>query len=143
MKEILCYLLARIGGNKEPSQGDVAKILESVGIEVDTAKLDCLFKEFSAPGFDFDFAMARGEAYLAKMVPSAPRPAEIEKERKEDKVSESQSGSVAAAGPGTGDGSAGESNKGGDDDIPDINIWGDTDSDDSDEESSEESSEDD
>ena len=42
MKYLSAYCLAVLGGNPSPSGGDVTKILESVGVEVDTAKLDAV-----------------------------------------------------------------------------------------------------
>lgn len=43
MKEIVAFLLARLGGNDEPSKKDVVKILDSVGIRANDAKMDALF----------------------------------------------------------------------------------------------------
>jgi len=39
MRYVAAYLLATIGGNASPSEDDVKKILSSVGIEADAAKL--------------------------------------------------------------------------------------------------------
>lgn len=39
MRYVSAYLLAVLGGNKNPSKDDITKILSSVGIEVDAEKL--------------------------------------------------------------------------------------------------------
>ena len=39
MRYVAAYLLATLGGNASPSDDDVKKILSSVGIEADDAKL--------------------------------------------------------------------------------------------------------
>ena len=40
MRYVAAYLLATLGGNRNPSKGDLEKILESVGLEVDDERLD-------------------------------------------------------------------------------------------------------
>mmetsp|Transcript_5554 Transcript_5554/g.9304 ORF Transcript_5554/g.9304 Transcript_5554/m.9304 type:complete len:111 (+) Transcript_5554:53-385(+) len=42
MRIIAAYLLAVLGGNKNPSAADINKILSSVGIEADAKKVDLL-----------------------------------------------------------------------------------------------------
>ena len=63
MKELICYLLARAGGNDKPSKDDVKNILASVGIEADEAKLDALFADLE--GLDVDAAIKEGMEQLA------------------------------------------------------------------------------
>merc|ERR1712117_244975 len=41
------YLLANLGGNKDPTKEDIEAILESVGIEVDNDKLEKVISELS------------------------------------------------------------------------------------------------
>ncbi|GMM35803.1 ribosomal protein P2A [Saccharomycopsis crataegensis] len=47
MKYLAAYLLLVQAGNAEPSVADVSKVLESVGIEIDSEKLDKLIAEIS------------------------------------------------------------------------------------------------
>ncbi|AEE77453.1 unnamed protein product [Arabidopsis thaliana] len=43
MKVIAAFLLAKLGGNENPTSNDLKKILESVGAEIDETKIDLLF----------------------------------------------------------------------------------------------------
>lgn len=45
MKHLAAYLLLTLGGNEKPSAADVKKVLESVGIESDSERLDKLISE--------------------------------------------------------------------------------------------------
>jgi large subunit ribosomal protein LP2 len=45
MKHIAAYLLLQTGGNASPSAADVKKVLESVGVEADDARLESLLSE--------------------------------------------------------------------------------------------------
>jgi large subunit ribosomal protein LP2 len=45
MRYIAAYLLLKIAGNESPTAADVAKVIQSVGIEVDEARLDSLISE--------------------------------------------------------------------------------------------------
>lgn len=47
MKYVAAYLLAQLGGNDAPSANDIKKILASVGIETEAARLDALLAEVS------------------------------------------------------------------------------------------------
>ena len=47
MRYVAAYLLATLGGNKDPSASDIKAILESVGIDVDSESLDVVIKELS------------------------------------------------------------------------------------------------
>lgn len=47
MKYIAAYLLLVQAGNSDPSVADLSKVLESVGIEVDSEKAEKLIKEVS------------------------------------------------------------------------------------------------
>ena len=44
MKYLAAYCLATLGGNGSPSCEDLSKILESVGVDVDTARLSAVVK---------------------------------------------------------------------------------------------------
>lgn len=43
MKVIAAFLLAKLGGNENPTSNDLKKIIESVGAEIDETKIDLLF----------------------------------------------------------------------------------------------------
>ena len=52
MRYVAAYLLATLGGNKDPSASDVKDILSSVGIDVDSERLDVVIKELSGKDID-------------------------------------------------------------------------------------------
>jgi len=45
MRYVAAYLLAVLGGNENPSAGDIEKILGSVGIDVDQERLSKVISE--------------------------------------------------------------------------------------------------
>lgn len=45
MKHLAAYLLLTLGGNEKPSAADIKKVLESVGIEADSDRLNKLISE--------------------------------------------------------------------------------------------------
>jgi large subunit ribosomal protein LP2 len=45
MRHVAAYLLLQIGGKAEPTAADVKKLLSTVGIEADEARLDTLISE--------------------------------------------------------------------------------------------------
>lgn len=47
MRYVAAYLLANLGGNKNPTAKDIEEILESVGIEVDSERLEKVISELS------------------------------------------------------------------------------------------------
>lgn len=47
MRYVAAYLLATLGGNQNPSASDIKDILSSVGIDVDSERLDVVIKELS------------------------------------------------------------------------------------------------
>lgn len=51
MRYVAAYLLASLSG-KEPSSDDVEKVLSSVGIESDSAKLGIVLKELKGKNVD-------------------------------------------------------------------------------------------
>eukprot|EP00483_Globobulimina_turgida_P005897 UN05907 len=65
MKEVVCYLLARLGGNEKPSKEDVTAILDSVGIKPDTDKLNALFDDIGKLDKSVDEAIKAGMEKLA------------------------------------------------------------------------------
>ena len=52
MRYVAAYLLATLGGNKSPSASDIKDILSSVGIDVDSERLDVVIKELSGKDID-------------------------------------------------------------------------------------------
>ncbi|KAF1912555.1 60s acidic ribosomal protein-domain-containing protein [Ampelomyces quisqualis] len=67
MKHLAAYLLLGLGGNTSPSAKDVKAVLESVGIEADSERLDKLISELE--GKDINELISEGSAKLAS-VPS-------------------------------------------------------------------------
>ncbi|KAF2132674.1 ribosomal protein 60S [Dothidotthia symphoricarpi CBS 119687] len=67
MKHLAAYLLLGLGGNTSPSAADVKAVLESVGIEADSDRLDKLISELE--GKDINQLISEGSAKLAS-VPS-------------------------------------------------------------------------
>lgn len=45
MKHLAAYLLLTLGGNASPSASDIKSVLESVGIEADSDRLEKLISE--------------------------------------------------------------------------------------------------
>jgi large subunit ribosomal protein LP2 len=45
MKHLAAYLLLQLGGNASPSAQDITSVLESVGIEADSERLNKLISE--------------------------------------------------------------------------------------------------
>ncbi|KEI40173.1 uncharacterized protein L969DRAFT_47766, partial [Mixia osmundae IAM 14324] len=67
MKYLAAYLLLNAGGNTSPSKGDITSLLETVGIEVESGRLDSLMSELE--GKDINELIASGSSKLAS-VPS-------------------------------------------------------------------------
>nr|O61463.1 RecName: Full=Large ribosomal subunit protein P2; AltName: Full=60S acidic ribosomal protein P2 [Cryptochiton stelleri]AAC15656.1 60S ribosomal protein P2 [Cryptochiton stelleri] len=100
MRYVAAYMLATLGGNEKPSESDLKKILDSVGIEVEKDQLTKVINELK--GKNLDEVIAEGEKKLAS-VPSgggvaaaAPAaggggadPAEAKEEKKEEPEEES------------------------------------------------------
>ena len=45
MKYLAAYLLLTLGGNSSPSESDITKVIESVGIDVDSERISALLSE--------------------------------------------------------------------------------------------------
>ncbi|KAL6752113.1 hypothetical protein V8C86DRAFT_1833250 [Haematococcus lacustris] len=73
MKHVAALLLAQLGGNANPSEADVKKILSSVGVEADDEKLSKLMSEVS--GKDISGLIAEGKTKLASLPASTGAPA--------------------------------------------------------------------
>jgi large subunit ribosomal protein LP2 len=67
MKYLSAYLLCQLGGNETPTAKDIKKVLSSVGIETEDAKLDSLIS--SLAGKNMTEVIAEGNSKLAS-VPS-------------------------------------------------------------------------
>ncbi|XP_056695865.1 60S acidic ribosomal protein P2A [Spinacia oleracea] len=65
MKIVAAYLLAALGGKASPAADDVKKILESVGVEPDEARLQLFFDQVS--GKDITELVAAGREKLASV----------------------------------------------------------------------------
>jgi large subunit ribosomal protein LP2 len=63
MRHLAAYLLLIAGGNESPSKEDVENLLSSVGIEVDSERLDTLLKELD--GKDVNELIALGREKLS------------------------------------------------------------------------------
>ncbi|KAI5919491.1 ribosomal protein 60S [Camillea tinctor] len=67
MKHLAAYLLLGLGGNASPSAADIKSVLESVGVEADSDRLDKLISELE--GKDINELISEGSTKLAS-VPS-------------------------------------------------------------------------
>ncbi|XP_054710192.1 60S acidic ribosomal protein P2-like [Uloborus diversus] len=65
MRYVAAYLLASLGGNKNPSEADIEKILGSVGIEVDKERSKKVISELS--GKNVEEIITNGKSKLASM----------------------------------------------------------------------------
>lgn len=112
MKHIAAYLLLTLGGNTSPSASDIKSLLETVGIDADSERLDKLISELE--GKDINQLILEGQGKLAS-VPSggvaaaggasagaaaggAAPAAEKEEEKKEEEKEESDDGEYAHGG---------------------------------------------
>ncbi|KAL6201679.1 hypothetical protein ACLB2K_025391 [Fragaria x ananassa] len=88
MKVIAAYLLARLGGNTNPSADDLKRICGAGGAEIDGDRLELFFSQVD--GKNIDELVASGKEKLA-LVPSsddtsAAAPAAVVEETEEEKV---------------------------------------------------------
>ena len=61
MRYVAAYLLAVLGGNNQPSEADVKKILSSVGIDAESAQLKKVITELN--GKNIEDVLAEGYAH--------------------------------------------------------------------------------
>merc|ERR1712099_63636 len=101
MRYVAAYMLAALGGNENPTKDDLEKILGSVAIKADSARLDLIIKELK--GKDLETLIAEGMTKLAS-VPSGggAAAAPAEEEKKEEKKPESESEEDSDEGMGFG-----------------------------------------
>lgn len=65
MRYVAAYLLAVLGGNESPAAADLEKILSSVGIEVDAARVTKIIGELK--GKSIEELIAQGREKLSSM----------------------------------------------------------------------------
>ncbi|KAI5627654.1 60S acidic ribosomal protein P2 [Silurus asotus] len=103
MRYVAAYLLSALGGKENPSDSDIRKILDSVGIEADETRMKKVVSELS--GKSVEDVIAQGYSKLAS-VPAggavavaasgaaaaggAAAPAAAAEEKKEEKKEESE-----------------------------------------------------
>ncbi|TKY88956.1 hypothetical protein EX895_002197 [Sporisorium graminicola] len=101
MKHIAAYLLLTLGGKENPSAADIKALLETVGIEAESERLDKLIEELN--GKDINTLIAEGQEKLASVpsggaapaaaaggaAPAAGGAAAKEEEKKEEEKEES------------------------------------------------------
>merc|ERR1711974_427914 len=90
MRYVAAYMLAALGGNENPSKEDLEKILGSVAIKADSARLDLILKQLK--GKSLETLIAEGVTQLASVgggggaaaaaAAAADAPAEEKKEEK-------------------------------------------------------------
>ncbi|EPQ31222.1 uncharacterized protein PFL1_06848 [Pseudozyma flocculosa PF-1] len=73
MKHIAAYLLLTLGGKESPSAADIKSLLETVGIEADSERLDKLISELQ--GKDINQLIAEGQEKLASVPAGGAAPA--------------------------------------------------------------------
>ena len=96
MRHVAAFLLAALGGNKNPTEKDIKAIMNSVGIEPDSTQLAIVIKELK--GKNVFQVMEEGKALLAEMPAggvssggsgaAAPVAEEPKKEEKKEESSE-------------------------------------------------------
>lgn len=65
MRYVAAYLLAVLGGNASPTNADLEKILSSVGVEVDAARVTKIIGELK--GKSIEELIAQGREKLSSM----------------------------------------------------------------------------
>lgn len=104
MKVVAAYLLAKLGGNENPSVADLKKVFESVGAEIDQEKIDLFFSlikdhdvtELIAIGREKMAALSSGGPAVAVAsgggggAAPAAEPAAAEAKKKEEEKEESE-----------------------------------------------------
>lgn len=91
MRYVAAYLLAVLGGKESPAAGDIEKILSSVGIEVDSARLAQVVAQLK--GKSIDDLIKEGREKLSSMpvgggavaASAGAAPAAAAEEKKADK----------------------------------------------------------
>nr|BAN20127.1 ribosomal protein LP2 [Riptortus pedestris] len=100
MRYVAAYLLSSLGGKDSPTAADIEKILSSVGIEIDSERVNKVIGELK--GKNLEEVIAAGKEKLASVptggggvpaaaaaAPAAASPAKAAEEKKEAKKEES------------------------------------------------------
>lgn len=64
MRYVAAYLLATLGGSKNPTESDIEKILGSVGIEAESDKMKAVVSELK--GKDLEALIAAGKYFFGR-----------------------------------------------------------------------------
>ena len=92
MKYIAAYLLAKLGGDENPSASKIKSILESVGAQCDDSTVDALLKKLE--GKDIQALISEGSSKLAVVGGGSAAPAAgsgpAAEEKKEEKKEEEE-----------------------------------------------------
>ncbi|XP_017001842.1 large ribosomal subunit protein P2 [Drosophila takahashii] len=101
MRYVAAYLLAVLGGKDSPANGDLEKILSSVGIEVDAERLTKVIKELAGKSIEelikegreklSSMPVGGGGAVAAAEAPAAAAGGDKKEAKKEEKKEESES----------------------------------------------------
>lgn len=93
MRYVAAYLLAVLGGNDQPSESDIKKILSSVGINADVTRVNKVISELRDK--KLEELIAAGQAKLAVMptagvalAPAAAAAVKVEEPKKVEKNEE-------------------------------------------------------
>ncbi|CAG0921540.1 unnamed protein product [Notodromas monacha] len=73
MRYVAAYLLAGLGGNAQPKEADIEKILGSVGVSVEAEKLSLVMKALA--GKNIEEVIAAGKEKLASVPSGGAAPA--------------------------------------------------------------------
>lgn len=100
MRYVAAYLLAVLGGKESPAAADLEKILSSVGVEVDSARVTKIINELKGKSIEELIAQGReklssmpvggGAAAAAPAAGGAPAAEEKGAAKKEEKKEESE-----------------------------------------------------
>lgn len=100
MRYVAAYLLAVLGGKDAPAAADLEKILSSVGVEVDSARVTKIINELKGKSIEELIAQGReklssmpvggGAAVAAPAAGGAPAAEEKSAGKKEEKKEESE-----------------------------------------------------
>jgi len=88
MKAVAAYLLAVLGGNANPDEKAIEKILDSVGVHSNKEETSVLLAQLH--GKDIYQLIATGNALLATFPASSGKDIEVHVEKKEAKKEESK-----------------------------------------------------
>ncbi|CAL8076758.1 unnamed protein product [Calicophoron daubneyi] len=94
MKYLAAYMLCQLGGKEKPTASDVTSVLESVGIEHDSSRLELLLSELH--GKDIHKLTSEGLAKMASVPMGGGAPGAAPSAAGEAKPAGAASGTAAA-----------------------------------------------